>query len=73
MAIQEITKRFIGNLRCLDVRLLDNDVDFEGERTGIPDPANSGCFVTARQVRARGENLAATIFELEERAGSAVL
>jgi hypothetical protein len=61
----ETTKRFIGDLRRR-VRLLDNDIDFEEERTGISDLANSGYSVTARQLRARRDNLAATIFELEK-------
>jgi hypothetical protein len=61
----ETTKRFIGDLRRL-VRLLNNDIDFEEERTGIFDPANSGYSVTARQLKARRDNLAATIFELEK-------
>ena len=68
-AIQETTRRFIGDLRRA-VRLLDNDINFEEEQTGISDPANSGYSVTARQLRARRENLAATIFELEKRAGA---
>jgi hypothetical protein len=69
MAIQETTRKFIGDLRRL-VRLLDNDIDFEEERTGISDPAASGYSVTARQLRARRDNLAATIFELEKRTGT---
>jgi hypothetical protein len=66
IAIQETTRRFIGDLRRL-VRLLDNDIKFEEEQTGISDLANSGYSVTARQLRARRDNLAATIFELEKR------
>lgn len=69
MPIQETTRKFIGDLRRL-VRLLDNDIDFEEERTGISDPADSGYSVTARQLRARRDNLAATIFELEKRTGT---
>jgi hypothetical protein len=69
MEIQETTKRFIGHLRRL-VRLLDNNIDFEEERTGISDPANLAYSVTARQLRARRGNLAATILELEKRAGA---
>ena len=69
IAIHETTKRFIAESRRL-VRSLDNDINFEEERTGISDPANSGYSVTARQLRARRENLAATIFELEKRAGA---
>ena len=69
IAVQETTRRFIGDLRRL-ARLLDNDINFEEERTGIFDPANSAYSVTARQLRARRENLAATIFELEKRTGA---
>jgi hypothetical protein len=69
IAAQETTRRFIGDLRRL-ARLLDNDINFEEERTGIVDPANSGYSVTARQLRARRQNLAATIFELEKRVGA---
>ena len=67
IAVQETTRRFIGDLRR-SARLLDNDINFEEERTGIVDPANSGYSVTARQLRARRDNLAATIFELGKHA-----
>jgi len=60
IALQDTTRRFIGDSRR-SARLLDNDINFEEERTGIFDPANSGYSVTARQLRARRENLAATI------------
>ena len=67
-AIQERTKRLVCDLRRL-VRLLDHDINFEEERTGICNPASSNHSAIARQLRTRRDNLAATICELEMHAG----
>lgn len=62
--IQERAERLVSDLRRL-VHLLECDIDSEEERTGIFDRANSNYSVTARQLRARRDNLAATISKLE--------
>lgn len=68
-AMQGTAERFIGNLRRL-VLLLDHNIIYEEELTGIFDLADSKYSVTARQLRARRDNLAATIFDLEKHAGT---
>jgi len=67
--MQGTAERFIGNLRRL-VLLLDHNIIYEEELTGIFDLADSKYSVTARQLRARRDNLAATIFDLEKHAGT---
>jgi ABC-type transporter Mla subunit MlaD len=62
--IQERAERLVSDLRRL-VHLLEYNIDNEEERTGIFDRANSNYSVTARQLRARRDNLAATISKLE--------
>jgi hypothetical protein len=62
--IQERTRRLVCDLQRL-IRLLDYDINFEEERTGISDLAHSNYSGIARQLRARRDNLAATICELE--------
>jgi ABC-type transporter Mla subunit MlaD len=63
--VQERSERLVSDLRRL-VHLLDCNICSEEERTGIFDRANSNYSVTARQLRARRDNLAATISKLEE-------
>jgi hypothetical protein len=70
VAIEERTKRLVCDLRRM-VQLLEHDISDEEERTGISDLAHSDYSVAARQLRARRDNLAATIFELEKNTGSA--
>jgi hypothetical protein len=53
IAIQETTRRFTSDLRRL-ARLLDNDINFEEDRTGISDPANSGYSVLRGSSRRGG-------------------
>jgi flagellar FliJ protein len=69
VAMQERTKRLVSDLRRL-VRLLEHDINYEEQRTGISDLANSNYSVAARQFRTRRDNLAATISELEKNAGT---
>jgi hypothetical protein len=47
------------------VQLLKVDIEFEEERTGISDPMNSNYSDLARKLRARRDNLIATISGLE--------
>ena len=61
--IRERAERLVSDLRRL-VHLLECNIDNEEERTGIFDRANSNYSVTARQLRARRDNLAATISKL---------
>jgi hypothetical protein len=63
--LQKRTDRFISDLRRL-VQLLEADIEFDEERTGISDPANSNYSDLARKLRARRDNLIATISRLEE-------
>lgn len=62
--IQERTERLVSDLRHL-VQLLERNIDSEEESTGIFDRANSNYSITARQLRARRDRLAATISKLE--------
>lgn len=62
--IQERTERLVSDLRGL-VQLLERNINSEEESTGIFDRANSNYSVTARKLRARRDNLAATISKLE--------
>jgi hypothetical protein len=64
--ILERTDRFISDLRRL-VQLLEVDIDFEEKRAGSFDPMNSNYSVTARQLRARRDNLTVTIAQLERK------
>ena len=68
LTTQERTKRFVSDLRRL-IGLLEHDINYEEERTGISDRANSNYSVLARQLRSRRDNLVATIRSLEEDAG----
>jgi hypothetical protein len=61
--IQERTERFISDLRRL-VQLLDADIEIEEKCTGIFDLMNSD-YSVSRKLRARRENLIATISRLE--------
>jgi hypothetical protein len=61
--IQERTETFISDLRRL-VQLLDVDIEIEEKCTGIFDLMNSDCSVS-QKLRARRENLIATISRLE--------
>jgi hypothetical protein len=65
-----IQEKLISDLRCL-VPLLEANIEAEEERTGIFDPANSSYPVLARQLRARRDNVIATISRLEEPHGVA--
>ena len=62
--IQERTERFISQLQSL-VLLVEADIDFEERRTGIFDSTSSNYSTAARQLRARRDNLTATISRLE--------
>lgn len=62
--LQERMETLVSDLRRL-VQLLERNIDFEEERTGVFDTANLNYPVTARQLRARRDNLAATILKLE--------
>jgi hypothetical protein len=62
--IQERTERFISDLQRF-VRLLEADIEFDETRTGISDPANSSYSALARKLRARRDNLIATISQLQ--------
>jgi hypothetical protein len=63
--IQERTTRLISDLRRL-VQMLEDDIRIEEERTGIFDPMNPDYSVAARHLRARRDNLTATISRLEK-------
>lgn len=63
VSIQERTKRFISDLWRL-IRLLEHDISYEEERTGIFNVTNSNYSLLARQLRIRRDNLAATISKL---------
>jgi hypothetical protein len=62
--IQETTKKFISDLQRM-VQLLEADINIEEDRTGIFDLTKPDYSVVARQLRARHDNLKATIFRLE--------
>jgi hypothetical protein len=62
--IQERTERLASDLLRL-IQLLDSNIEFEEERTGVFDLKNPNYSVTARQLRTRRDNLAATISKLE--------
>ena len=62
--IEERTHKFVSDLRRL-VHLLDVDIDLEEKRTGISDLASRNYSVVARGLRARRDNLTATISRLE--------
>jgi hypothetical protein len=62
--IQERTQTLISDLRGL-VQLLESEIESEEGRTRI-DPANSNYLGAARTLRARRDNLIATICRLEE-------
>lgn len=70
--IQEKTERLVSDLRCL-VRLIECNIDAEEEHTGIFDLANSNYSLTARQLRAKCDNLAATISKLQRISSAAGL
>jgi hypothetical protein len=67
--IQGRTGRLISDMRRL-IQLLEADIDCEEERTGIFDPMNSNYSVAARQLKARRDNLTATISRLERSAAA---
>lgn len=69
VTVHERAKRLVSDLRRM-VQLLDHDINYEEERTGISDLTNSNYSVAARQLRARRDNLAATISELEKSVGT---
>jgi hypothetical protein len=62
--IQERTKRLASDLLRL-IQLLDCNIEFEEERTGVFDLTNPNYSVIARQLRTRRDNLAVTVFKLE--------
>jgi hypothetical protein len=62
--IQQRTERLVSDLHRL-IQLLDCNIEFEEDRTGIFDLTNSNYSVTARQFRIRRDNLASTISKLE--------
>jgi hypothetical protein len=62
--IQERTKRLASDLQRL-IQLLDCNIEFEEERTGVFDLTNPNYSVIARQLRTRRDNLAVTVFKLE--------
>ena len=63
--VQERTQTLISDLLRL-VQLLDSEIQTEEARMSIFDPANSNYPVAARKLRARRNNLIATISRLEE-------
>jgi hypothetical protein len=63
--IQKTAKKFVFDLQRI-VQLLEADIDIEEERTGIFDLRKPDYSPVARQLRARHDNLRATIFRLEE-------
>jgi hypothetical protein len=62
--IQERTERLASDLLRL-IQLLDSNIEFEEECTGVFDLTSPNYSVTARQLRTRRDNLAATISKLE--------
>lgn len=70
VSIQERTKRLISDLRRL-IQLLEHDINYEEERTGIYDLTDSNYSILARQLRGRRDNLAITISRLENNASPA--
>lgn len=70
LTTEERTKRFVSNLRRR-IQLLEHDINYEEERTGISDRVNSNYSVLARQLKSRRDNLVATIRKLEEDTGVA--
>ena len=63
--IQKTMAKFIFDLQRM-VQLLEADIHIEEERTGIIDLRKPDYSPVARQLRARHDNLKATIFRLEE-------
>jgi hypothetical protein len=63
--VQERTQTFISDLRRL-VKLLESEIESEEEHTGVFDPANSSYLVAVQKLRARRDNLIATISRLKE-------
>jgi hypothetical protein len=61
--IRENTERLLLDLQRL-ILLLDTSVALEEERTGVSDLANANYSATARQLRARRDNLAFTVCKL---------
>ena len=64
LQIQETAKKFIFDLQQM-VQLLDANISIEEERTGVVDVTKPDYSTVARQLRARRDNLKATIFRLE--------
>ena len=69
--IQERTERLASGLQKL-IQLLDCNIKFEEERTGIFDLTNSNYSGTARQFRTRRDNLAAAVSKLKPSAVSLI-
>jgi hypothetical protein len=66
MLIQERTNKFVSDLQRL-VQLLEVDIDLEEQRTGVFDLASRDYSTLARDLRAKRDNLTATISRLERR------
>jgi hypothetical protein len=64
--LQERTETFVSQMTRL-LLLLEADIDFEEQRTGIFDVATPNYSIIALQLRARRDNLSATIFRLKGR------
>jgi len=62
--LQETTERLISDLQRL-VQMLDAHIEIEEERTGFSDPRNANYADSARQLRARRDNLLATLDRLK--------
>jgi hypothetical protein len=63
--VQQRTETLISDLRRL-VHLIEADIKSEEERVGIFIPTRSDYPVTARQLKARRQNLTSTISRLEQ-------
>jgi flagellar biosynthesis/type III secretory pathway chaperone len=63
--VQQRTETLISDLRRL-VHLIEADIKSEEERVGIFNPTRSDYPVTARQLKARWQNLTSTISRLEQ-------
>ena len=68
LLIRERTRKLISDLRRM-VQLIETDIESEEEQAGAFDPGNSNYPITARRLRARRDNLTATISRLERDAG----
>lgn len=68
LLIRERAQRLVSDLRRM-VQLIESDIESEEEQAGTFDPRRSDYPIRARLLRARRENLTATISRLEKDAG----